>query len=120
MLNTKNARFNIAKYAFFVSLILLNGCASQRISGALQRYGLDEKRSECVGDRLAETMSSQELQSLIRAARAYKQATQSLKISDFKAVGHEQDAKTPVKITQAALQCGLASSDVLLIPFIRD
>lgn len=99
---------------------LLSSCASQRISGALQRYGLDEKRSECMGDRLTETLSTQQLQSLSRAAKAYKQASQTLKIVDFVQVGSElKDPQVPLKITQSALQCGLVSADLLLLPLIR-
>ena len=106
--------------ACLATLILLSSCASKRISGALQRYGLDEKRSECVGDRLTETLSMEQLQSLSRAAKAYKQASQTLKIADFVQVGSElNDPQIPLKITQSALQCGLVSADLLLLPFIR-
>ena len=103
-----------------LALTLIGGCVSQRISGTLQRYGLDEKRSECVGDRLSETLSLDQLQSLSRAAKAYKQASQTLKIADFLQVGSElNDPQIPIKITQASLQCGLVSTDLLLIPFIK-
>ena len=86
--------------AYLIAMVFLASCASQRISGALQRYGLDEQRSECVGDRLAESMTVDELQSLGKAARAYKQASQSLKIADFIEVGKTLDVKTPIKISQ--------------------
>ena len=106
---------------FFVStLILLSSCVSQRIQNTLQRYGLDEKRSECVGDRLSESLSMEQLQSLSRAAKSYKQASQTLKIADFVQVGSElSDPQIPLKITQSALQCGLVSADLLLLPLIR-
>lgn len=111
---------NLRLFYLLGTIIFLNNCASQRISGALQCYGLDEKRSACVGDRLAETLSNQQLQSLSRAAKSYKLASNTLKISDSMQVGRElKDSQIPLKISQSALQCGLVSADVLLIPFIR-
>ena len=78
-MNNTNKRWLV----YLVVLAFLGGCVSQRISGALQRYGLDEKLSECVGYRLTETLSTEQLQSLSRATKVYKQASKMLKIADF-------------------------------------
>ena len=115
-MNNTNKRWLV----YLVVLAFFGGCVSQRISGALQRYGLDEKRSECVGNRLTETLSTEQLQSLSRASKAYKQASKMLKIADFLQVGSElNDSQIPLKISQAGLQCGLLSSDLLLLPLIN-
>lgn len=110
----------VAGLSVVIAAVSLSGCVSQRISGALERYGLDSQRSECVGDSLATHLSTAQLQSLGRAARVYKKGDtdpDALTMSDFiRVAGEIRDPKVPLEVARAAVQCDVLSADSIVIP----
>jgi hypothetical protein len=95
------------------------GCASVSgtIAGELTRYGLDQPRARCVGDRLASDLSTEQLRELATAARAYGRNDPNpdrLTAADLARVaGQLRDPQVPIAVGRAALACGLRVSDVL-------
>lgn len=96
----------------------ITGCAapSTRIASALERYGLDERQSACVGNRLGSRLSIGQLQQLGRAARAYGANDPNpgrLTVSDLMRVsGTIEDPKVPIEVGKAAASCGLLADAV--------
>ena len=109
----------------FRSLLILATCASAaacmdvsgRIAGELMRYGLDEQRAECVGERLEADLSADQLRQLAAAARAYGRGDtqpQRLDPGDLLRVASEfRDPAVPLAVGRAGVSCGLRLSDVL-------
>lgn len=95
------------------------GCvsASSRISGELTRYGLDQRRAECVGDRLEADLSTDQLRELAAAARAYGRDDpdpRRLTGADLARVAGEiHDPAVPLAVGRAAVRCGLRPSNLL-------
>jgi len=93
--------------------MVLAACASERISLGLQRYGLDERRSQCVGDRLANNLNTHQLHELGRAAHAYGTADPTpgrLTTADFIRVSAQiDDPKIPLEVGKATFACHLLS-----------
>ena len=96
-----------------VLVALTSGCASQRISSSLERYGVPPDKAECVGDSLASRLSTAQLQALGRAANAYKavdRSSVSLTLVDLARVAAElRDPVIPIEITRAGVQCFVLS-----------
>ncbi len=98
---------------FVAALVLAGGCAtpSARISESLQRYGLDQQRSECVGESLADHLSIDQLKSLGRAADAYKRddtTPGALTASDLvRVAGEIDDLEVPLQVGRAVATCGV-------------
>ncbi len=99
-----------------VPLILLTGmsaCAAPatRISTGLQRYGLDEPRADCVGQRLQSNLSLGQLQRLGKAAAAYGRDDTTpgvLTPSDLvRVAGELRDPKIVLEVGKAAAGCGV-------------
>ena len=94
-----------------VAVFAVAGCASQRISSALVRYGVPPEKAECVGDELSERLSVSQLQSLGRAARAYNAVDRSsvaLTLLDLARVAAElRDPVIPVEIVRAGIKCAV-------------
>ena len=94
-----------------VVLALSGGCASQRISSALERYGVAPEKADCVGDSLSERMSFSQLQSLSRAARTYQSidgASVSLTLLDLARITAElRDPVIPIEIVRAGVKCSV-------------
>lgn len=94
----------------------LASCAapSTRIATALERYGLDAPRSECVGNSLSDHLSIGQLQSLGRAASAYRKGDTTpgvLTMSDLiRVAGEINDPKIPLEVARAGVTCGAMSS----------
>ncbi len=92
----------------------LAACAapSTRISDGLQRYGLDQARSQCVGDRLGSELSLGQLQQLGKAAAAYRRDDpnpQQLTVGDLiRVAGEIKDPKVALEVGKAAAACGVA------------
>ncbi len=95
------------------------GCASVSgtIAGELGRYGLDQPRAQCVGDRLASDLSRDQLRELAAAARAYGRNDPNpgrLTVADLARVaGQLRDPEVPLAVGRAAVGCGLRISDIL-------
>ena len=95
------------------SALVLTACAAPatRISTGLQRYGLDEQRSDCVGTRLQGDLSLGQLQQLGRAAAAYGRGDTSpgvLTVSDLLRVAAElKDPAIALAVGKAAAGCGV-------------
>lgn len=91
----------------------LAACAAPatRISTGLQRYGLDEARADCVGQRLQSDLSLGQLQQLGRAAAAYKQGDTTpgmLTIGDLlRVAGQLKDPAIALSVGKAAAGCGV-------------
>jgi hypothetical protein len=94
-------------------LISIAGCAapSARISTGLQRYGLDQSRADCVGDRLQARLTLGQLQRLGKAAAAYRNGDTTpgvLTVSDLIRVATElRDPAIAVEVGTAAVGCGV-------------
>lgn len=95
------------------------GCASVSgtIAGELTRYGLDQPRAQCVGERLAADLSHDQLRELAAAARAYGRDDPNpgrLTVADLTRVAAQlRDPEVPLAVGRAAVRCGLRVSDVL-------
>ena len=91
----------------------LAACAApaMRISTGLQRYGLDQARADCVGQRLQSDLSLGQLQQLGRAAAAYRQddATPgTLTVGDLlRVAGELNDPAIALSVGKAAAGCGV-------------
>ena len=96
---------------FGTSAIALAGCAAQQISLGLQRYGLDEGRSRCVGDRLASNLNAHQLRELGRAAHAYGTNDPTpgrLTVGDLVRVSSQiDDPKVPLEVGKATFACNV-------------
>ena len=104
-----------------VAAVIVSSCAtpSTRISTALQRYGLDQQRAACVGDRLQTNLSISQLQQLGRAARAIPPGTprSSLTMADLMRVaGQIDDPKVPIEVAKAAGRCGALTGAQVVTP----
>lgn len=94
------------------------GCVnpSERIAMGLDRYGLDQRQSQCVGNRLSERLSLGQLQQLGRVARAFTKDDTTpgrLTASDFVRVSAQiKDPRVPIEVTKAAAGCGVLASAV--------
>ncbi|MBA2466704.1 MAG: hypothetical protein H0V46_03765 [Sphingomonas sp.] len=95
------------------------GCArpSERIATELVRYGLDESRAQCVGQRLERDLSVAQLRELAGVVRAYRtnDATPGqLTVSDLLRVAASvRDPSVPVTVARAATGCGVTITDLL-------
>ncbi len=93
-------------------LATLAGCSpSSRISTGLQRYGIDERRATCAGDRLSNDLSLGQLQQLGRAAAAYNKGDSDptrLTPSDlFRVAGQIKDPAVAIAVGKAVAGCGV-------------
>ena len=101
-------------FALICGLVVLtfaSGCASQRISSALVRYGVPPDKADCVGDTLSDRLSVAQLQSLGRTARAYQSIDRSsipLTLIDLARVAAElRDPVIPIEIVRAGIKCAV-------------
>lgn len=107
------------RWVVVVGVVAVAGCASVSgtIAGELGRYGLDQPRAQCVGDRLAADLSNDQLRELAAAARAYGRNDPNparLTVADLARVaGQLRDPKVPLAVGRAAVGCGVRVSDVL-------
>ena len=96
------------------------GCASQRISSSLVRFGVPPEKAECVGDALADRLSFAQLQSLGRAADAYRsvdRSSMSLTLIDLARVAVElRDPVIPLEIVRAGVKCAVLPMGAALSP----
>jgi hypothetical protein len=96
-----------------VGTFALAACAApaMRISTGLQRYGLDQARSDCVGTRLQGDLSLGQLQQLGRAAAAYKKGDTNpgvLTVGDLlRVAGELKDPAIALAVGKAAAECGV-------------
>jgi hypothetical protein len=99
-------------------LALGAGCASQRIAGALERYGVPPEKASCVGDSLSDRLSFSQLQALNRAATAYRDVDRSsvpLTLLDLARVAAEvRDPVIPLEIVRASVKCAVLPSSAML------
>jgi len=90
---------------------------SARIATELTRYGLDAGRAQCVGQRIERDLSTEQLQELAGAARAYgrNDATPGrLTLSDLARVaGAIRDPEVPLAVARAGAGCGVSVGEVL-------
>lgn len=90
---------------------------SARIASELTRYGLDENRAQCIGQRIEQDLSTDQLQELARAARAYGQNDSTpgqLTLSDLARVaGTIRDPEIPIAVARAGSGCGVSVGEVL-------
>ncbi|VWX52848.1 hypothetical protein [Novosphingobium sp. 9U] len=102
--------------AFALALLgaaALGACAAPatRISTSLQRYGLDQARSDCVGTRLQSDLSLGQLQQLGRAAKAYRSGDTNpgvLTVGDLlRVAGELNDPEIALVLGKAAIGCGV-------------
>lgn len=94
--------------------LTLTACAAPatRISTGLQRYGLDQQRADCVGTRLQSDLSLGQLQTLGRAAAAYRRGDATpgvLTVGDLlRVAGELKDPAIVLAVGKAAAGCGVA------------
>jgi hypothetical protein len=104
---------------FLLPLLGLAACAtpSDRITDALQAYGLAPQQARCVGDRLQSRLSIGQLQELARLARTYRENDpnpQALTPSDLiRVASGVQDVRVPLEVGKAAANCGLVPGTTL-------
>jgi len=104
---------------FLTSLLGLAACAtpSDRISDALQGYGLAPQQARCVGDRLQSRLSISQLQELASLARTYRENDPNpgaLTPSDLiRVAGGVRDVRVPLEVGKAAAGCGLVPRTTL-------
>lgn len=97
----------------------LAGCArpSDRIADQLQRYGLDQQRATCVGQRLERDLSIDQLRQLAAAAKAYQatgRSARDLTAADLAQVaGNVRDPAVAIAVVSAGAGCGLTIADIL-------
>ena len=102
-----------ASALMLLSAVSLSACAAPatRISSVLQRYGLDEGRADCVGNRLQSDLSLGQLQQLGRAAAAYRQGDTTpgaLTVGDLlRVAGELKDPAIALSVGKAAAGCGV-------------
>ncbi|MEH3087868.1 MAG: hypothetical protein PGN26_15320 [Xylophilus ampelinus] len=88
---------------------LAAGCASQRISSALERYGVPPDKADCVGDSLTDRLTIAQLQSLSKAAKAYRAIGDeglSMTLFDLARVAAElRDPVIPLEVVRAGVRC---------------
>ncbi len=93
------------------------GYAADRIASELTRFGLDEARAECIGQRLEAVLTIDQLRQLAAAARAYGTGDAdpgSLTPSDLvRVAGEIRDPAVPLAVVRAGAGCGLSVMDVL-------
>lgn len=90
----------------------LSSCAAPatRISTSLQRYGIDEPRADCVGERLQSNLSLGQLQQLGKAAAAYRADPDPgvLTVGDLvRVAGSLKDPAIALEVGKAAAGCGV-------------
>jgi uncharacterized protein YcbK (DUF882 family) len=95
------------------------GCArpSTRIATELRRYGLDEGRAQCIGQRLESDLSIAQLRELARVVRSYRTNDSTpgqLTVSDLARVaGNVRDPQVPITVARSAVGCGIAAADLM-------
>lgn len=113
-----NMKKTIAIASTAIILALSAGCASQRISGALERYGVPPDKADCVGDSLSERLSFSQLMALNRAATTYREmdrSSVSLTLLDLARVAAEiRDPVIPLEIVRAGVKCAVLPSSAML------
>lgn len=96
-----------------VPIVALSACAtpSDRITDALVAYGLAPPQAQCMGQRLEDRLSINQLRELARYARAYRENDpdpHALGTTDLIRVASQvQDARVPIEVGKAAANCGL-------------
>lgn len=94
-------------------LATVTGCTSPaaKISSKLRRYGLDDRRADCVGERLQRKLSTRQLERLGDAAEAYRQTDtvkSGLTPSDIVRVAEDlKDPRIALTVGKAAVGCGI-------------
>lgn len=107
------------RFIFLAPTCVLAACATpaDRISDALQAYGLPREQARCVGDRLEQRLSYSQLQELAGLARAYRQQNPDpgrLNAADLIRVSAQvHDIRVPLEVGKAAANCGLMPSATL-------
>lgn len=96
----------------FVAVIALAACAtpSDRISSALIDQGVDRDYAVCIGERLADRLSNDQLRQLGDAADAYSGGTtpDRLTVDDLLDVAKAiDDPMVVVAVTRAGIGCGI-------------
>ncbi|MCZ2495300.1 hypothetical protein GN316_00880 [Xylophilus sp. Kf1] len=85
------------------------GCASQRIAGSLERYGVPPDKAACVGDSLAERLSYAQLQALGKAAadgRKIDNSSVTMTLFDLARVATDlRDPVIPLEVVRAGVKC---------------
>ncbi|MCW3797291.1 hypothetical protein OMW55_05645 [Sphingomonas sp. BN140010] len=98
---------------YLTPLLSLAACAtpSDRITDALEGYGLAPQQARCVGDRLQSRLSVGQLQELAGLARTYRENDpnpQALTPTDLiRVASGVHDVRVPLEVGKAAANCGL-------------
>ena len=107
------------RFFLLAPLLGLAACAtpSDRITDALQGYGLAPQQARCVGDRLQARLSIGQLQELARLAQTYRNNDpnpQALTPSDLiRVASGVRDVRVPLEVGKAAANCGLVPGTTL-------
>jgi hypothetical protein len=111
---TRVARLAVAGMA---TMLALAACASrsERISGELTDMGLSPDLSACLGQRLADDLSDEQLRALGRAVEAYRGegngdgGGRGLSLAGLaRAAGEIEDLQSVGVVTRAGVACGLS------------
>lgn len=103
----------------FIIAASLSACVnpSARISTELTRFGIEQAKADCVGNRLEANLSLGQLQQLARAAGALKVGDTTpgrLTPSDLIRVSSRiEDPKVPIEVARAAAGCGIPIGSLL-------
>jgi hypothetical protein len=90
---------------------------ADRIANELARYGLDQGRAQCIGQRLESELSVNQLRELAGVVRAYGSNDSTpgrLTVSDLASVAASvRDPRVPITVARAATSCGVTVNDLL-------
>ncbi len=90
---------------------------SDRIATELSRYGLDQPRAQCIGQRLESALSVAQLRELAGVVRTYRTHDSTpgrLTVSDLTRVAASvRDPRVPITVARAAAGCGVTVTDLL-------
>ena len=107
------------RFTPLLCILAVAGCVdpSSRISTELTRYGIEQAKADCVGQRLESRLSIGQLQQLARAAQAAARNDPTpgrLTPADLARVaGSIEDPKIPYEVASAASACRIDVGSLL-------
>ncbi|MGL4543788.1 MAG: hypothetical protein ACRCUI_14890 [Polymorphobacter sp.] len=91
-------------------LVLLAACTTpaQRITRELVQIGVPEAQARCVGDRLADRLSNDQLRRLAELAQANKDKVGRMSLNDIaRQIGQPGDSAMLSQVLRAGISCAI-------------